>query len=148
MSMYVFAPAGSEAFHNNLLKYAVEFIGSQQKGFGSSWAKGKRYLKKEVLCSGTALKRACVIKNKYVNTRLRNSIRRAAMLVWKQFLSGISGTRSSYGECMTAFAECSAGKHGKAAAFGQNTHISVHQRQMFVKLLSILRPCNVHGFCL
>ncbi|SCJ52265.1 Uncharacterised protein [uncultured Clostridium sp.] len=34
------------------------------------------------------------------------------------------------------------------AAFGQNTHISVHQRQMFVKLLSILRPCNVHGFCL
>lgn len=65
--MYVFAPAGSEAFHNNLLKYAVEFIGSQQKGFGSSWAKGKRYLKKEVLCSGTALKRACVIKNKYVN---------------------------------------------------------------------------------
>ena len=82
------------------------------------------------------------------HTRLRNSIRRAAMLVWKQFLSGISGTRSSYGECMTAFAECSAGKHGKAAAFGQNTHISVHQRQMFVKLLSILRPCNVHGFCL
>lgn len=67
MSLYVFAPAGSEAFHNNLLKYAVEFIGSQQKGFGSSWAKGKRYLKKEVLCSGTALKRACVIKNKYVN---------------------------------------------------------------------------------
>ena len=65
--IYVFAPAGSEAFHNNLLKYAVEFIGSQQKGFGSSWAKGKRYLKKEVLCSGTALKRACVIKNKYVN---------------------------------------------------------------------------------
>ena len=39
------------------------------------------------------------------------------MLVWKQFLSGISGTRSSYGGCMTAFAECSAGKHGKAAAF-------------------------------
>jgi hypothetical protein len=37
--MYVFAPAGSEAFHNNLLKYAVEFIGSQQKGFGSSWGK-------------------------------------------------------------------------------------------------------------
>ena len=67
MSMYIFAPAGSEAFHNNLLKYAVEFIGSQQKGFGSSWAKGKRYLKKEVLCSGTALKRDCVIKNKYVN---------------------------------------------------------------------------------
>ena len=55
---------------------------------------------------------------------------------------------SSYGECMTAFAECSAGKHGKAAAFGQNTHISVHQRQMFVKLLSILQACNVHGFCL
>ena len=49
---------------------------------------------------------------------------------------------------MTAFAECSAGKHGKAAAFGQNTHISVHQRQMFVKLLSILQACNVHGFCL
>ena len=84
----------------------------------------------------------------YPNGGFSGSIRRAAMLVWKQFLSGISGTRSSYGECMTAFAECSAGKHGKAAAFGQNTHISVHQRQMFVKLLSILRPCNVHGFCL
>ena len=80
--------------------------------------------------------------------KFSGSIRRAAMLVWKQFLSGISGTRSSYGECMTAFAECSAGKHGKAAAFGQNTHISVLQRQMFVKLLSILQPCNVHGFCL
>lgn len=66
MHNYVFAPAGPGVFHNNMLKTAVEFIGSQQEGCGSSWAKGKRYLKRKLFCSGTAIKRTCVIKNKYM----------------------------------------------------------------------------------
>lgn len=67
MSMYVFAPAGPEKLHNNLLRMAIEFIGLQEKGVGSSWSRGKRYLKDRLSCSGTAIKRACVVKNKYVN---------------------------------------------------------------------------------
>ncbi len=68
MSMYVFAPAGSDAFRNGLMKLAIEFIGSQESGFGSPWAKGKRYIKREVpSCSGRALKRACVVVDKYFN---------------------------------------------------------------------------------
>ena len=45
MSMYVFAPAGPHNLHNEMMRIAVEYIGSQDSGFGSSWAKGKRYLK-------------------------------------------------------------------------------------------------------
>lgn len=67
MSLYVFAPAGAIELRNSLLKSGVEYIGSQQSGFGSSWAKGKRYIKKNVLCSGNAIKRACVVKNKVIN---------------------------------------------------------------------------------
>ena len=67
MSMYVFAPAGPQNLHNEMMRIAVEYIGSQDSGFGSSWAKGKRYLKGKLGCSGTAVKRACVIKNKYIN---------------------------------------------------------------------------------
>lgn len=67
MSRYIFAPAGPKELHNNLLKKAVEFIGSQEKGLGSSWAKGKRYLRKKISCSGIAIKKTCVVKNKYVN---------------------------------------------------------------------------------
>lgn len=32
MSMYVFAPAGPQDFHNNLLRIAIEFIGLHEKG--------------------------------------------------------------------------------------------------------------------
>ncbi len=68
MSMYVFAPAGSDAFRNGLMKRAIEFIGSQESGFGSPWAKGKRYIKKEVpSSSGRAIKRSCVVVDKYFN---------------------------------------------------------------------------------
>lgn len=64
MSMYIFAPAGPIKLQNSLLKSGVEFIGSQQSGFGSSWAKGKRYIKSKLFCSGTAIKRACDVKDK------------------------------------------------------------------------------------
>lgn len=67
MSMYVFAPAGAIKLRNSFLKLGVEFIGSQQPGCGSSWAKGKRYIKAKLMCSGTAIKRTCVVKNKVFN---------------------------------------------------------------------------------
>lgn len=43
MAMYVYAPAGVVQLRSSLLKSGVEFIGSKQFGFGSNWAKGKRY---------------------------------------------------------------------------------------------------------
>ena len=36
MSMYVFAPAGPQNLHNEMMRIAVEYIGSQDSGFGSS----------------------------------------------------------------------------------------------------------------
>lgn len=67
MSMYVFAPAGPRELRNNLLRVAIEYIGSKQKGIGSPWAKGKRYLRNQLSCSGTAIKRACAVENKILN---------------------------------------------------------------------------------
>jgi hypothetical protein len=67
MAMYIFAPAGPYKLRSSLLRVGVEFIGSQQPGFGSPWAKGKRYIKDQLLCSGTAIKRACVTTNKFIN---------------------------------------------------------------------------------
>lgn len=64
--MYIYAPAGPVQLRNSLLRSGVEFIGSQQSGFGSSWAKGKRYIKNKLCCSGTAIKRTCVVKNKVI----------------------------------------------------------------------------------
>lgn len=64
MAMYVYAPAGVVQLRSSLLKSGVEFIGSKQFGFGSNWAKGKRYIKERVNCSGAAIKRACVVKNR------------------------------------------------------------------------------------
>lgn len=64
MSKYVYAPAGSIKLRNELLKSGVEFIGLHQSGFGSSWAKGKRYIKNELRCSGTAIKKACIVKDR------------------------------------------------------------------------------------
>ena len=51
MSKYIFAPAGAASSHNTLLKLGVEYIGSKQSGFGSSWAKGKRYIKANLVRS-------------------------------------------------------------------------------------------------
>ena len=45
MSMYVYAPAGDVQLHNLFLQKGIEFIGSNQSGIGSSYAKGKRYIK-------------------------------------------------------------------------------------------------------
>lgn len=67
MSMYVFSPTGPVKLRSTLLKLGVEFIGSQQPGFGSSWAKGKRYIKAELMCSGWAIKRACLVSDKVYN---------------------------------------------------------------------------------
>ena len=143
---------GSKFIHQgekNAVKYADEVIvlsKGVQDYFKETYGRETHFIPNGV--NRPQIREASLI----TDTRLRNKIFR------KYKASGYAGVeaiferdqrnRSSYGECMTAFAECSAGKHGKAAAFGQNTHISVHQRQMFVKLLSILRPCNVHGFCL
>ena len=57
MSMYIFAPAGPVPLRNTFLRSGVEFIGSKQPGFGSSWAKGRRYIKSELLCRGRPIKR-------------------------------------------------------------------------------------------
>lgn len=67
MSKYIFALAGATSSHNTLLKLGVEYIRSKQSGFGSSWAKGKRYIKANLMCSSNAIKRACVIKSKIFN---------------------------------------------------------------------------------
>lgn len=67
MSIYIYAPAGPIQLRNTLLEAGVNFIGSQQSGFGSSWGKGKRYIKSKLHCSGRAIKRACVVKNKVLD---------------------------------------------------------------------------------
>lgn len=82
MSMYVFAPAGPRELRNNLLRVAIEYIGSKQKGIGSPWAKGKRYLRNQLSCSGTAIKRACAVENKILNHDF-NSMERACIITRK-----------------------------------------------------------------
>lgn len=62
-SMYVFAPAGPAELRSSRLKIGIEYIGSRVKGIGSPFAKGKRYIKDVVGCSGKAIKRAC---NEYI----------------------------------------------------------------------------------
>lgn len=67
MSMYIFAPAGDKQLRNTFLKIGVEYIGSKQPGFGSSLAKGKRYIKSKLSCSGIAIKRAYSVNFKVIN---------------------------------------------------------------------------------
>lgn len=43
MSIYVFAPAGSDRLQNNILEKCIEYIGSKQSGYGSNSAKGRRF---------------------------------------------------------------------------------------------------------
>ena len=55
------------------------------------------------------------------------------------------------GENGTAGERCRSQKQGYivvCARFGQNRHILEQPQEMFVKQLSILRPCIVHSFCL
>lgn len=69
MGVYVFAPAGSDKLQNNILEKCVEYIGSKQVGCGSNSAKGRRYLKKELNCSGRAIKRTISKKYKIINNK-------------------------------------------------------------------------------
>lgn len=64
MGSYVFAPAGPQKQRSTLIKACVEQIGAQQVGFGSNYAKGRRYLKSKLHCSGTAIKRAVSVRPK------------------------------------------------------------------------------------
>lgn len=61
MGQYIFAPAGPRALQSNMLMKCIEYIGSTQAGYGSNRAKGKRYLKYKLSCSGTAINRAMKI---------------------------------------------------------------------------------------
>lgn len=67
MAQYVFAPAGLEKRRNSLFRVAVEYIGSKQKGPGSDFSKGKRFIKSALNCSGRSISLACSIKDKYFN---------------------------------------------------------------------------------
>lgn len=69
MGIYVFAPAGPDKLQNNILEKCVEYIGSRQIGYGSNSAKGRRYLKHELGCSGRAIKRTISKKYKIINNR-------------------------------------------------------------------------------
>ena len=64
MGCYVFAPAGPAKLHSDMLKKCIEFIGSKQVGGGSDYAKGRRYLKYKLQCSGRSIKRAVQSKPK------------------------------------------------------------------------------------
>lgn len=69
MGDYVFAPAGPDKLQNNILEKCVEYIGSRQVGYGSNSAKGRRYLKHALNCSGRAIKRTISKKYKIINNR-------------------------------------------------------------------------------
>ena len=58
MGQYIFAPAGPKDLQSNMLIKCIEYIGRTQVGPGSNRAKGKRYLKYKLSCSGTAINRA------------------------------------------------------------------------------------------
>lgn len=61
MGQYIFAPAGPKDLQSNMLVKCIEYIGSTQAGHGSNRAKGRRYLKYKLSCSGTAINRAMKI---------------------------------------------------------------------------------------
>lgn len=66
MSIYVFAPAGSDKQQNNILEKCIEYMGSKQTGYGSDSAKGRRFLKHKLGCSGRAIKRTVSKKYKII----------------------------------------------------------------------------------
>ena len=66
MSFYVFAPAGPDKLQNNILEKCIEYIGSKQSGYGSNNAKGRRFLKRKLGCSGRAIKRTVSKKCKII----------------------------------------------------------------------------------
>lgn len=66
MSIYVFAPAGPDRLQNNILEKCIEYIGSKQSGYGSNSAKGRRFLKRKLGCSGRTIKRTVSKKYKII----------------------------------------------------------------------------------
>ena len=66
MSIYVFAPAGLDKLQNSTLEKCIEYIGSKQSGYGSNSAKGRRFLKRKLGCSGRAIKRTVSKKYKII----------------------------------------------------------------------------------
>ena len=67
MRIYIFALAGSDKSQNNILEKCIEYIGSKQSGYGSNSAKGRRFLKRKLGCSGRAIKRTVSKKCKISN---------------------------------------------------------------------------------
>lgn len=66
MRDYVYAPAGPQVLHSTLPRKCIEYIGSTQAGYGSNMAKGRRYLKSALGCSGRAVKRTINVYIKIV----------------------------------------------------------------------------------
>ena len=71
MGRYVFSPAGAQSLQSNTLQRCIEYIGSKQKGSGSNQAKGKRYLKDKLNCSGTAIKRTMQKRYKVIGNEFQ-----------------------------------------------------------------------------
>lgn len=57
MGNYIYAPAGPKKLDVDIIKSCIEYIGKRESGIGSDIAKGKRYLKRELHCSGKSIKR-------------------------------------------------------------------------------------------
>ena len=71
---YVFAPSvDGEKAEVLTFKRIVEYIGSKQTGIGGNYAKGKRYLKSRLNCSGTAIKRLYKTAFKVENNKFKTN---------------------------------------------------------------------------
>lgn len=72
MSCYILLPIDPDCdpdcfLECNHLHFYIECIGVLQPGHGSAFAKGCRYLRSKIGCSGRAIKRAISLKKKYIN---------------------------------------------------------------------------------
>lgn len=71
MNQYVFAPA-DEARIVYVLRECIEYIGRDQHGNGSNYAKGRRYLREKTKCTGASIKYLYkpalkIIRNDFLN---------------------------------------------------------------------------------
>lgn len=72
MSCYILLPIDPDCdpdyfLECNHLHFYIECIGALQPGHGSAFAKGCRYLKSKIGCSGRAIKRTISLKRKYID---------------------------------------------------------------------------------